>query len=194
MFLFDFDRHVYSSLSFITPVIIFTVAYNIPKFFELSVVTTYPNRLMNNSFSRCARKIFDEAELKSSSIAPSPTMTNIFDDRENVLVTNDSTMDSTIFLATAPSSSQKKIYFSVEQIYHKYLKECCNCTRNDKGDDTYLNENEENSENKNITSSISECDVASLCDVFISNLIEFLSSNISGKNITNSSIIDFYVR
>ena len=185
---------MYSSLSFITPVIIFTVVYNIPKFFELSVVTTYPNRLTNNTFSRCARKIFDDAELKSSSITTSPTLSNFFDNDEKVLVTNSSNSESPIFLTSTPSSSDKKVYFSVEQIYHKYLKECCNCSRNDKGDDTFVNKNGENSGNKNTTSSISECDVASLCDVFISQLIEFLSNNIAGKNVTSSSILDLYVR
>ena len=186
--MFYFHRRVYSSLSFITPVIIFTIVYNIPKFLELSVVTTYPIMTMNTSFSACAKKIFDDAELKSSSITPSQTMTHFLEDDTSTLVTNGSTIFPTF------TSSNKKIYFSVEQIYHKYLKECCNCSRHDEGDDTYITENEDYKVNVNTTRNNGGCDIASICDVFISQLIEFLTSNISGKNNTNSSIFDSYVR
>ena len=173
---------MYSSLSFITPVIIFTLVYNIPKFFELSVVFINADQSTNSSVERCVRKVFKETELNDyyyslSSLSPK----EFFENGERIFA-NITTTKKNISSSTSTSfasSSNKKVSFSVEEIYNEVLENCCNKT---------THAIFENNKANNLT-----CNADYVCDIFISQLIEF-SSNIDGEIKNDSSFIDEHVR
>lgn len=170
-------------MSFITPVIAFTLVYNIPKFFELEVkVTNYIDHTNNSSLESCVRNVFGAAELNdynqqfsSFSNESSKLSEEIFANITTTMQRNSSSTNNT----SSFYSSNKKANFSVEQLYSEVLANCCSCTIN------VINENR-NSNN-------STCNTDYICDIFIAQLIEF-SANIEGEIRNESFFVDENVR
>ena len=161
---FLYFRQVYSSLSFVIPVIIFTLVYNIPKFFELTVVNNSQESLRNYTFAQCAQKVINVA---NSTSAP-------FDNDKSERIISNGTITKN--LAKNESFLQEKTFIAVENIYSKVLEECCNCTKNN----YYHNANN------------GLCDTATIND-FISQLVEFYGST-TERNTTTSFAIKERVR
>ena len=111
-------RQVYSSVSFIIPVITFTLVYNIPKFFELVTVTTVSDTGINNSLKNCVETTFYR-------VNESP----IYKDNETmgkILLSK-----STNYNMSLTKSQPRETIFSIgEEFSKEILTECCNCTNN----------------------------------------------------------------
>ena len=109
-------RQVYSSLSFVVPVILFTLVYNIPKFFELSTEVKKLKTNNNTELESCMR----DALFKTNSffeVSQDETISNILPD------------------IPAIGSMVSKSYFSHEEVFlvaeglsTNILQNCCNCS------------------------------------------------------------------
>ena len=141
-------RKVYTSLSFVIPVIVFTLAYNIPKFFELTTTTkTVSGDVLGNKFEECITNVFNNGTNLNTYV--SRDKTSIYE-----LSNHSSTNDFTFNIST----SKQDIFFVAQQSTKMILESCCNCTKKkflDSSDNT-------------------DCNAYKISD-FILNLVEYLS-------------------
>ena len=180
LFTISYYRRVYSSLSFITPVIIFTLVYNIPKFFELEVVTRYPDRLVNNTFSNCAKDLINSIQSRAALY-----MESFFEKNGSDFTSTKHQLWSTAQAASLQNDSNRKIFFSVEQLYNKVLEECCNCTSR--------SVNTSRTHSKRSTYNI-KCNKLSICEMFITQLITFLQNFDETNHTEFDDLVRVHVR
>ena len=110
-------RQVYSSLSFVIPVITFTLVYNIPKFLELVTVTrNVSDTGNNNNFENCVETIFYGTN-SSNSYTEKERISRMFPNQRM----NDS-------LSNKTSLSKEKLFLIGEELSKQILEQCCNCT------------------------------------------------------------------
>ena len=110
-------RQVYSSLSFVIPVITFTLVYNIPKFLELVTVTrNVSDTVNNNNLENCVETIFYGAN-SSNNYTEKERFSRMFLNQRM----NDS-------LSNKTSLSREKLFLIGEQLSKQILEQCCNCT------------------------------------------------------------------
>ena len=141
-------RKVYTSLSFVIPVIVFTLAYNIPKFFELTTTTkTVSGDVLGTKFEECITRVFNNDTNLNSYVSRDKTSIN---ELSNHSSTNDFTFNI--------STSKEDIFFVAQQSTKMILESCCNCTKK-----KFLD-----------SSDNADCNAYKITS-FILNLVEYLS-------------------
>ena len=106
-------------MSFVIPVIVFTLAYNIPKFFELTTTTkTVSGDILGNKFDECITNLFNNGTNLNTYV--SRDKTSIFE-HANHSSTNDFTFNI--------STLKEDIFFVAQQSTKMILESCCNCTK-----------------------------------------------------------------
>ena len=161
-----YSRKVYTSLSFIIPVIVFTLAYNIPKFFELTTTTKMVSEEnLGNNFETCVNKIFHSGNNSTP---------YFFRDSSNVRGLSNQLISD--YFASNKSLTKEEIFLVADQSLECILETCCNCTNN-----KFLN-----------SSDSAMCSTYKITGIIL-NLIEFLS-NSEGRSDLQSFTAVFIVR
>ena len=141
-------RKVYTSLSFVVPVIVFTLAYNIPKFFELTTTTkTVSEDVLGNKFEECITNVFHNNTNQNTYVSRNKESLH---ELSNHPMANDFTFNI--------STSKDDIFFVAQQSTKMILESCCNCTKK-----KFLD-----------SSNNADCNAYKISD-FILNLVEYLS-------------------
>ena len=134
-------------MSFIIPVIVFTLAYNVPKFFELTTKTRMVSeQVAEDKFGECVANIFHN----TSNLTYILRNKSRFHGLSNQMYTNDFVSNS--------SMTRDEIFFVAEQSTKRILESCCNCTSR------HFLDSSENT----------ECNAYKISELIL-NLVEFLS-------------------
>ena len=110
-------RQVYSSLSFVIPVIFFTLVYNIPKFFELSTEAKKLETNNNTDLNTCLRDVVYR--------------TNSFfevSEHEEKLIKNSPPHPALGVFVSKPYFSAEEVFLITEDLSKHILQNCCDCT------------------------------------------------------------------